>query len=175
MMSFVLGGGCFWCLDSAYSQFAGVTSVEVGYMGGALDNPSYERVCDGNTGHAEVARITFDDEILPAEVVLDMFFTMHDPTQLNRQGNDVGTQYRSAMFYADDSQREMFESARDRAVSVWGSGIVTEIVPAEKFWIGEEYHQRYFEKNPDNGYCNFVVVPKVAKVRKSFSQYLRAE
>lgn len=172
MMSFVLGGGCFWCLDSSYVNFKGVTGVDVGYMGGSLENPSYERVCDGNTGHAEVARVTFDENVIPASVVLDMFFTMHDPTQVNRQGNDIGTQYRTCMFYEDDAQREMFEAARDRAKEYWGEGIVTEILPAEKFWMAEDYHQDYFANNPGNAYCQAVVLPKVAKVRASFAQYL---
>lgn len=173
MISFVLGGGCFWCLDSTFVNFKGVTAVDVGYMGGSLENPSYERVCDGNTGHAEVARVTFDDNVIPADIILDMFFTMHDPTQVNRQGNDVGTQYRTCMFYEDEVQRQLFEAARDRAKEYWGEGIVTEIVPMETFWMGEDYHQDYFANNPGNGYCQAVVVPKVAKVRASFAQYLR--
>ena len=173
MNSFVLGGGCFWCLDSTYMQFKGVNDVEVGYMGGAVANPSYEQVCDGNTGHVEVARVIFDEAIVPAEVILDMFFTLHDPTQLNRQGNDVGTQYRSAMFYENDEQRVMFEAARDRAIDLWGPSTVTEIVPVETFWMGEEYHQDFFAKNPNQGYCNAVVAPKMAKVRAKFTEYLR--
>ena len=173
MNSFVLGGGCFWCLDSTYMQFKGVHDVEVGYMGGAVANPSYEQVCDGNTGHVEVARVIFDEAIVPAEVILDMFFTLHDPTQLNRQGNDVGTQYRSAMFYENEEQREMFEAARDRAIDLWGAAIVTEIVEVEAFWMGEEYHQDFFAKNPNQGYCNAVVAPKMAKVRAKFTEYLR--
>ena len=173
MNSFVLGGGCFWCLDSTYMQFKGVSDVEVGYMGGAVANPSYEQVCDGNTGHVEVAKVIFDEAIVPAEVILDMFFTLHDPTQLNRQGNDVGTQYRSAMFYENDEQRVMFEAARDRAIDLWGPSIVTEIVPVETFWMGEEYHQDFFAKNPNQGYCNAVVAPKMAKVRAKFTEYLR--
>ena len=173
MNSFVLGGGCFWCLDSTYMQFKGVSDVEVGYMGGAVANPSYEQVCDGNTGHVEVARVIFDEAIVPAEGILDMFFTLHDPTQLNRQGNDVGTQYRSAMFYENDEQRVMFEAARDRAIDLWGPSIVTEIVPVETFWMGEEYHQDFFAKNPNQGYCNAVVAPKMAKVRAKFTEYLR--
>lgn len=173
MNSFVLGGGCFWCLDSTYMQFKGVSDVEVGYMGGAVANPSYEQVCDGNTGHVEVAKVIFDEAIVPAEVILDMFFTLHDPTQLNRQGNDVGTQYRSAMFYENDEQRVMFEAARDRAIDLWGPSIVTEIVPVETFWMGEEYHQDFFAKNPNQGYCNAVVAPKMAKVRNKFTEYLR--
>jgi peptide-methionine (S)-S-oxide reductase len=173
MNSFVLGGGCFWCLDSTYMQFKGVDDVEVGYMGGASANPSYEQVCDGNTGHVEVAKVIFDDSIVPAEVILDMFFTLHDPTQLNRQGNDIGSQYRSAMFYENDEQRTLFEAARDRAIELWGPAIVTEIVPVETFWMGEEYHQDFFEKNPNQGYCNAVVAPKMAKVRAKFTEFLR--
>ncbi len=173
MNSFVLGGGCFWCLDSTYMQFKGVIDVEVGYMGGAVANPSYEQVCDGNTGHVEVARVIFDEAVVPAEVILDMFFTLHDPTQLNRQGNDIGTQYRSAMFYENEEQREMFEAARDRAIELWGPAIVTEIVGVETFWMGEEYHQDFFAKNPNQGYCNAVVAPKMAKVRAKFTEYLR--
>lgn len=173
MNSFVLGGGCFWCLDSTYMQFKGVHDVEVGYMGGPSANPTYEQVCDGNTGHVEVAKVIFDEAIVPAEVILDMFFTLHDPTQLNRQGNDVGTQYRSAMFYENDEQRVAFEAARDRAVELWGPAIVTEILPAESFWMGEEYHQDFFAKNPNQGYCNAVVAPKMAKVRAKFTEFLR--
>jgi len=173
MTSFVLGGGCFWCLDSTYMQFKGVQDVEVGYMGGAKANPTYEQVCDGNTGHVEVAKVIFDEDVVSAEIILDMFFTVHDPTQLNRQGNDIGTQYRSAMFYENDEQRVLFEAARDRAVELWGSAIVTEIVPVETFWMGEEYHQDFFAKNPNQGYCNAVVAPKMAKVRAKFTEFLR--
>ena len=173
MTSFVLGGGCFWCLDSTYMQFKGVQDVQVGYMGGAKANPTYEQVCDGNTGHVEVAKVIFDEDVVSAEIILDMFFTVHDPTQLNRQGNDVGTQYRSAMFYENDEQRVLFEAARDRAVELWGSAIVTEIVPVETFWMGEEYHQDFFAKNPNQGYCNAVVAPKMAKVRAKFTEFLR--
>ena len=173
MTSFVLGGGCFWCLDSTYMQFKGVEDVEVGYMGGAKENPTYEQVCDGNTGHVEVAKVIFDEDVVSAEIILDMFFTVHDPTQLNRQGNDIGTQYRSVMFYENDEQRVLFEAARDRAVELWGPAIVTEIVPVETFWMGEEYHQDFFAKNPNQGYCNAVVAPKMAKVRTKFTEFLR--
>ena len=173
MKSFVLGGGCFWCLDSAFMQFEGVADVEVGYAGGSAATADYESVCNGNTGHVEVARVVFDETVVPADVILDMFFTMHDPTQLNRQGNDVGTQYRSAMFFADDEQRAAFEAARERAVAQWGSGVVTAIEPLVEFFPGEEYHQDFFAKNPNQGYCNFVVAPKVAKTGKAFSEYLR--
>ena len=154
-------------------QFAGVQDVEVGYMGGALENPGYEAVCSGNTGHAEVARIIFDETVIPAEVILDIFFTIHDPRQLNRQGNDIGTQYRSAMFYTDETQKALFESALARAVDHWDGEIVTELVPVERFWIGEEYHQDFFAKNPNQGYCNAVVSPKMAKARAGFASYLR--
>lgn len=173
MTSFVLGGGCFWCLDSTFMQFVGVSDVEVGYSGGALPNPSYEQVCSGNTGHAEVAKVTFDESQIPASVILDMFFTLHDPTQLNRQGADVGTQYRSCMFYTDDEQREQFEAARDRAMAIWGPAIVTEIAPLSNYFVGEEYHQDFFAKNPNQGYCNAVVAPKMSKTRKAFTQYIR--
>ena len=173
MTTYVLGGGCFWCLDSSYSQFCGVTDISVGYMGGSLENPGYEAVCNGNTGHAEVAQITFDESVIPAEVILDIFFTLHDPRQLNRQGNDIGTQYRSCMFYADDSQREAFEAAKHRAAEIWDGEIVTEIVPAETYWRGEEYHHSYFEKNPGNGYCSAVINPKLQKLRAKFTSYLK--
>jgi peptide-methionine (S)-S-oxide reductase len=154
-------------------QFKGVEDVEVGYMGGAKENPTYEQVCDGNTGHVEVAKVIFDEDVVSAEIILDMFFTVHDPTQLNRQGNDIGTQYRSVMFYENDEQRVLFEAARDRAVELWGPAIVTEIVPVETFWMGEEYHQDFFAKNPNQGYCNAVVAPKMAKVRTKFTEFLR--
>ncbi|MEY4078362.1 MAG: hypothetical protein RIS80_131 [Actinomycetota bacterium] len=173
MKSFVLAGGCFWCLDSSYMQFKGVIDVEVGYMGGSTLNPSYEAVCNGNTGHAEVARVVFDEAIIPADVILDIFFTIHDPRQLNRQGADVGTQYRSAMFYADAEQKALFEAALARAAEHWDGEIVTELTPASEFWVGEEYHQDFFAKNPNQGYCNAVVAPKMAKARSGFSAYLK--
>lgn len=171
--SFVLGGGCFWCLDSVYNQFRGVTAVECGYMGGELDNPSYERVCDGNTGHAEVVRVTFDSEVIPTEVVLDLFFTMHDPTQLNRQGHDVGTQYRSSMFYTDEGERGIFQAAIDRAKESWGDNVVTTLEPAAQFWTAEEYHQDFFAKNPFQGYCVATINPKLAKTRAKFAEYVK--
>ncbi len=173
MTEFVLAGGCFWCLDSSYMQFKGVEDVVVGYMGGHVANPSYEQVCEKNTGHAEVAKVIFDPAVIAPEVILDIFFTLHDPTTLNRQGADVGPQYRSAMFYADEAQRQLFEDALERAKEIWGEGIVTELNPIETFWIGEEYHQDFFAKNPLQGYCNAVVAPKMAKVRSKFAQYAR--
>jgi peptide-methionine (S)-S-oxide reductase len=173
MMSFVLGGGCFWCLDSSFMQFRGVSDVEVGYSGGHVENPSYEAVCGEGTGHAEVARVIFDESIIPADVVLDIFFTLHDPTQLNRQGNDIGTSYRSCMFYGGEEQKASFEQAIERARQVWGNAIVTQLLPLEKFWMGETYHQDFFAKNPDQGYCNMVVKPKMAKTAKAFTSFLK--
>lgn len=173
MITFILGGGCFWCLDSSYMQFKGVSDVVVGYMGGAQPDPGYEAVCTGTTGHAEVAKIIFDEQIIPAQVILDIFFTLHDPTQLNRQGNDVGTQYRSVMFYTDDAQRDIFAAAIEQAKQSWGESVVTELLPASDFWEGEEYHQDFFAKNPNQAYCNAVVAPKMLKTRKAFTAYLR--
>ena len=173
MMTFILGGGCFWCLDSSFMQFKGVSDVVVGYMGGSVPDPGYEAVCTGNTGHAEVANVIFDEQVIPAEIILDIFFTLHDPTQLNRQGNDIGTQYRSVMYYTDEAQREMFAAAIEKAKEVWGDGIVTELTPASEFWVGEEYHQDFFAKNPNQGYCNAVVAPKMLKTRRAFTDYLR--
>jgi len=146
--------------------------VVSGYTGGDTANPSYEAVCTGRTGHAEAVAVTFDPEVIPASVILDVFFTLHDPTQLNRQGNDTGTQYRSAMFYADDEQRELFETARERATEWWGNDIVTTIEPLGVYHEAEDYHQDFFAKNPGQGYCMAVAVPKVNKIRKSYSQYL---
>jgi peptide-methionine (S)-S-oxide reductase len=173
MISFVLGGGCFWCLDSSFMQFRGVSDVEVGYSGGHVENPNYEAVCGEGTGHAEVAKVFFDESIIPADVILDIFFTLHDPTQLNRQGNDIGTSYRSCMFYHGEDQKALFEQAIERAKQVWGDAIVTQLLPLEKFWMGETYHQDFFAKNPDQGYCNMVVKPKMAKTAKAFTSYLK--
>ncbi len=173
MEKFVLGGGCFWCLDSAYSQFAGISDITCGYTGGSKANPSYEQVCEGNTGHAEVVSIEFDTSVISSEQILDIFFTLHDPTQLNRQGNDVGTQYRSAMFYSDAQQKQLFENSIERAKAIWGNGIVTEVTELGPFYRAEEYHQDFFAKNPNQGYCVAVVAPKVAKVRTKFSHLLK--
>ena len=172
MTKFVLGGGCFWCLDSAYSQFKGISDVTCGYTGGHKENPTYEQVCDGNTGHAEVVSIEFDESVISSEDILDIFFTLHDPTQLNRQGNDIGTQYRSSMFYTD-GQKEIFEAALERSKEIWGTSVVTEIVPLGEFFAAEDYHQDFFAKNPNQGYCVAVVAPKVAKVRSKFTHLLR--
>lgn len=174
MHTFVLAGGCFWCLDAVYRTLEGVSDVVSGYTGGVVPNPDYETVCTGMTGHAEAVAVTFDPAVIPDAVILDVFFTLHDPRQLNRQGNDVGTQYRSAMFFADDAQREQFEAARERAAEYWEGGIVTTIEPLGTFYRAEEYHQDFFAKNPGQGYCMAVAVPKVTKIRKSFAEYVKA-
>lgn len=172
MTTFYLAGGCFWCLDAAYRVLNGVTEVVSGYSGGEAEFPSYDEVCSGSTGHAEAVAVTFDEDSIPAEVILDAFFTMHDPRQLNRQGNDVGTQYRSAMFPLDAAQRDLFEAAVTRAEENWGGGVVTQIVDFTVFYPAEEYHQDFFAKNPTQGYCLAVAVPKVNKVRAGFAKYL---
>jgi peptide-methionine (S)-S-oxide reductase len=171
MRTFVLAGGCFWCLDAVYRNLKGVADVVSGYTGGTTAHPSYEQVCTGHTGHAEAVKVVFDETVIPQNVVLDVFFTLHDPRQRDRQGHDVGTQYRSAMFYADDEQRTLFEQARDRAAGYWEGGIVTQLEPLGDWWDAEDYHQDFFAKNPGQGYCLAVAQPKVNKVRQSFAQY----
>jgi len=173
MQSFVLAGGCFWCLDAVYRTLRGVHEVVSGYTGGTIADPSYELVCSGATGHAEAVRVDFDPAEIPADVILDVFFTLHDPRQLNRQGNDIGTQYRSAMFFTDEAQREQFERARERAGGWWDGDIVTTIEPLGVFFPAEEYHQDFFAKNPGQGYCLAVALPKVNKIRRSYADYLR--
>ncbi|CAB4628525.1 unannotated protein [freshwater metagenome] len=154
-------------------QFRGIQDVEVGYSGGHTENPSYEAVCAETTGHAEVAKVIFDESVIPAETVLDIFFTLHDPTQLNRQGNDMGSSYRTCMFFDGDDQKQLFDQAIERAKGVWGDQVVTTVEPLEKFWMGEEYHQDFFAKNPNQSYCNFVVKPKMDKTAKAFASYLK--
>jgi peptide-methionine (S)-S-oxide reductase len=175
MKTYVLAGGCFWCLDAAYRVLDGVADVVSGYTGGSTPHPSYEQVCTGTTGHTEAVAVTFDPEVIPSDVILDVFFTIHDPRQLNRQGNDIGTQYRSGMYYRDDEELALFTAARDRAAQVWDGEVVTEIEPLGEFWDAEEYHQDFFRKNPGQGYCMAVAVPKVNKVRQSYQHYLRNE
>jgi peptide-methionine (S)-S-oxide reductase len=165
-----LGGGCFWCLEAVYDDLAGVESVESGYMGGRTREPSYEEVCGGDSGHAEVVRVTFDPKAISFRDILQVFFVIHDPTTLNRQGNDVGTQYRSAIFYHSPEQKSLAEEviaelAREK---VYGDPIVTEVAPASEFWVAERYHQDYFRNNPGQPYCMWVVAPKVQKFRKHF-------
>lgn len=174
MQTFVIAGGCFWCLDAVYRTLRGVSDVVSGYTGGDTVNPDYDAVCTGRTGHAEAVAVTFDPEIIPADVILDVFFSLHDPRQLNRQGNDVGTQYRSAMFYADDEQKALFETAIARASEYWDGGLVTELAPLGTWYEAEGYHQDFFAKNPGQGYCMAVAVPKVNKIRKSFAEYILA-
>ena len=170
-----LAGGCFWCLEAVYKELRGVEKVVSGYMGGQVPNPSYQLVCTGTTGHAEVVQITYDPEEISFRDLLKVFFTIHDPTTLNRQGGDVGTQYRSAIFYHSPAQQEAAdEVVRElTAEGVWDDPIVTEVVPLEQFYPAEEYHQDYFERNPSQPYCQAVVAPKVSKVRKHFLDRLR--
>jgi peptide-methionine (S)-S-oxide reductase len=174
METYVLAGGCFWCLDAVYRSLEGVSDVVSGYTGGSFKHPSYEAVCTGMTGHAEAVAVTFDPEVIPRDVILDVFFTLHDPRQLNRQGNDVGTQYRSAMFYTDEDQKQVFEAAIARAADIWDGRIVTQLAPLGTWYEAEDYHQDFFAKNPNQGYCLAVALPKVNKVRRSYAQYVKA-
>jgi peptide-methionine (S)-S-oxide reductase len=171
-----LGGGCFWCTEAVFDQLKGVASVESGYMGGRTLNPTYEDICTGNTGHAEVVRVTFDDSLLSFRELLEVFFVIHDPTTLNRQGNDVGTQYRSVIFYHSPEQKADAEAVIRNltAAKLWNDPIVTEVSPVSSFYVAEDYHQEYFERTGDrNPYCSFVVAPKVAKFRKHFMDKLK--
>ena len=163
-----LGGGCFWCLEAVYKDLKGVESVVSGYAGGSVDNPTYEQVCGGRTGHAEVVQLTYDPEVVSFRDLLDVFFTIHDPTTEDRQGADVGPQYRSIVLYHSPEQKADAERAIAdlEAKGVWHAPIVTEIVPLEKFYPAEEYHQDYFEQNPRQRYCQIIIAPKVAKFRK---------
>jgi peptide-methionine (S)-S-oxide reductase len=171
-----LAGGCFWCLEAVYKELRGVERVVSGYAGGEVPDPTYEQVCGGATGHAEVVQITFDPGAVSYRELLEVFFTIHDPTTLNRQGGDVGTQYRSAVFYHSPEQRETAEQvvAEMTAEGVWDAPIVTEVVPLETFYPAEDYHQDYFERNPLQPYCRAVVAPKVSKFRKHFLERLKA-
>jgi peptide-methionine (S)-S-oxide reductase len=163
--SVVLGGGCFWCLDAAYKLLPGVTHVTCGYSGGSVPNPSYEQVCTDETGHAEVVRIDFDPSKVSLDRILGYFWKVHDPTQVGGQGNDMGSQYRSIILYADADQKAAAERSRDEAQKTRSDRITTEIVPLKKFWTAEDYHQDYFEKHPDQGYCAAVIRPKVDKLK----------
>lgn len=170
-----LAGGCFWCLEAVYDGVKGVVSVESGYMGGSVANPTYEQVCGGDTGHAEVVRVTFDPAVVSFKELLEVFFVIHDPTTPNRQGNDVGTQYRSAIFYHTPQQKADAEEviARLNTAKLWSGPIVTELMPATTFYMAEGYHQEYFARNPYQPYCQAVVAPKVAKFRKHFLEKLK--
>lgn len=168
-----LGGGCFWCLEAVYEELKGVTDVESGYSGGSVPNPSYEAVCDGHTGHAEVVRIEFDPAVVSYRQLLEVFFSIHDPTTLNRQGNDVGTQYRSVIFYHSEAQRSTAESVLEEVRAHVSRPVVTLLEAAPAYYRAETYHQEYFEHNPGQGYCAVVVRPKVEKFRKTFAQLRR--
>jgi peptide-methionine (S)-S-oxide reductase len=173
----VLGGGCFWCLEAVFEQLIGVQKVESGYAGGTMANPNYREVCTGQTGHAEVVRVTFDPSVVSFRDVLDVFFASHDPTTLNRQGADVGTQYRSVIYFASPRQKEIAVQriAELNAQNIWPGPIVTEVAPLDHFYKAEDYHQAYFRGNPQQPYCQAVVAPKVAKFRKQFANKLKPQ
>ena len=171
----VLGGGCFWCLEAVYLDVEGVQAVESGYAGGSVVDPSYEQVCNGDTGHAEVVKVSFDADTISFREILGIFFGIHDPTTLNRQGADIGTQYRSVIFFVDDTQRAQAQALIDELVrgDIFDRPIVTQLAPLPDYYPAEAYHQRYFERHPYQGYCMAVVGPKVAKFRKQFASKLR--
>lgn len=169
----ILGGGCFWCLEAVYLEVRGVTKVESGYMGGQQPDPTYEQVCAGTTGHAEVVRLEFDPAQISYRDILEVFFTIHDPTTPNRQGNDVGTQYRSAIFFTSPEQEAVARQVVAAMANVWDAPIVTEVTPAATWYKAEAYHQDYFRQHPLQGYCAFVVAPKVSKFRKTFANRLK--
>lgn len=175
MTTYVLGGGCFWCTDAVYRRIKGVTRVESGYAGGETDSPNYYQVASGRTGHAEVVRITFDEAIIPAGTILDIFFVIHDPTTLNRQGADEGTQYRSIMLYTDDQQKNVFQDAATRAEIIWDEPVVTELKQLETFFVAEDEHQDYFTKQPDAGYCQIIIAPKIIKARAAYTKWFKEE
>ena len=170
-----LAGGCFWCLEAVYNELRGVHRAISGYAGGTVPFPTYEQVCSGRTGHAEAVQITFDPEQISYRELLEVFFTIHDPTTLNRQGADVGTQYRSAIFYESPEQERVAREviAEQTAAELWRAPIVTEVTPLEKFFPAEAYHQNYFEQNPDQPYCQIVIAPKVAKARERYLARLK--
>lgn len=173
MTTYVLAGGCFWCLDAVFQRLKGVESSVCGYAGGGGADADYHRVASGKTGHAESVQVTFDESVLPKEDLLDIFFLIHNPTTLNQQGADKGPQYRSDMFYADDSQKADFEAAIARAQSHWDDPIVTKLTPLDTFYEAEPEHQDYFSNNPANPYCSVVIDPKIVKARKEYSHYFK--
>jgi peptide-methionine (S)-S-oxide reductase len=170
-----LAGGCFWCIESAFNSVEGVVSAFSGYAGGQVPNPTYEQVCSGSTGHAEVVRVNFDADKISYRDVLEIFFALHNPTQINRQGNDIGTQYRSEIFYHDDEQKREAEQIIDQIQleEIWSNPVVTEITALNNYYQAEDYHQDYFSQNPQNQYCNMVVAPKLAKFKKKFASLLK--
>ncbi len=171
-----LGGGCFWCLEAVYDQLQGVIDVLSGYAGGDVPNPTYQQVCSERTGHAEVVRVTFDTDQISYREILEVFFSIHDPTTLNRQGADIGSQYRSVIFYHDESQKATADALIDELSkdAVWKDPIVTQLVPTSEFYTAEDYHQEYFARNPWQGYCQVVIAPKLAKFRKHYAERLKA-
>jgi len=171
-----LGGGCFWCLEAVYQELRGVEKVESGYSGGDVPNPTYRQVCSETTGHAEVVQVTFDPEEVAYRDILEVYFTIHDPTTLNRQGADVGTQYRSVIFYHTERQKRTAEEviSEIEAEGIWNSPIVTEVVPFDEFYVAEDYHQDYFRNNGYQPYCQVIIAPKVAKFRKQHLERLKA-
>jgi peptide-methionine (S)-S-oxide reductase len=171
----VFGGGCFWCLEAVFDRLQGVLSVESGYMGGHVDNPTYRQVCNGNTEHVEVVRVTFDPQDISYPELLEVFFAMHDPTTLNRQGNDVGTQYRSVIFYESEEQKQQaLKAIADlNASHEWPDPVVTTVEPAQKFYVAEDYHQEYYENNSYQPYCQFVISPKVKKFQEKFGKRMK--
>lgn len=171
--SITLGAGCFWCVEAVFEQLNGVQSAESGYMGGHIINPAYREVCTGRTGHAEVVKIVYDAEVISLESLLEVFFATHDPTTLNRQGADVGTQYRSAIFYSSDEERRVSQSTIEKAQAHFPDAIVTEVVPVAAFYPAEDYHQSYFELNGEAPYCKAVIAPKMKKFRNQFEPLLR--
>lgn len=173
MTTYVLGGGCFWCLDAVFRRLKAVSEVVSGYAGGTTERPSYYDVGSGTTGHAEVVQVTFDEAIIPKETVLDIYFSLHDPTTVNRQGADIGTEYRSIMLYSDTTQKQDFEAALERATMIWDKPLMTEVRPLETFYIAELEHQDYFNKNPEAGYCTVVINPKVTKIRQHFKEWFQ--
>lgn len=171
-----LGGGCFWCLEPVFLDLKGVEEVVSGYAGGSAPAPTYQQVCSGRTGHAEVVQVTFDPQVISYEDILRVFFTIHDPTTLNRQGADVGTQYRSVIFYHDEAQKAAAQRVMGEveAQKIWKDPLVTELSPLPEFYPAEDYHQRYFENNPGQGYCRVVIAPKVSKFRKQYADRLKS-
>jgi peptide-methionine (S)-S-oxide reductase len=167
----VLGGGCFWCLEAVYEELRGVREAVSGYAGGQVDNPSYKQVIRGDTGHAEVVAVYYDPQVLDLARLLDVFYAIHDPTTPNRQGNDIGPQYRSIAFYADNAEKAAIDAAIERAKARWPGTIVTEVEPLQRFFVAEDYHQQYFELNGSQPYCSLVIAPKIAKFRKEFADF----
>ncbi len=171
-----LGGGCFWCIEAVFLELEGVRKVVSGYMGGHVDNPSYKEVCNGTTGHAEVVQVIYDPTVVSLETILDVFWTVHDPTTLNRQGADVGTQYRSAIYYHNDKDKAIAQkSMTELATELWDDPIVTELTAASTFYPAEDYHQNYYNNNKSQGYCRVVINPKLSKFRKKFEDKLKAQ